>query len=70
MFRKNVYLNSSRLYHKTTAPKQKAPFFTKFELLHHGLKRHLADIGKANEVRSEIQHLATTYVNFVQDFTK
>ena len=37
--------------------------FTTFELLHQDLKRHLVDKNKANEVRSEIQHLATTYVN-------
>ena len=33
------------------------------ELLHDDLKRHLSDKTKANEVRNEIQHLATSYVN-------
>ena len=36
---------------------------TTFELLHQDLKRHLVDKSKANEVKSEIQHLPTTYVN-------
>ena len=42
---------------------RKSQVFTTFELLHQDLKRHLVDKNKANEVRSEIQHLATTYVN-------
>ena len=42
---------------------RKSQVFTTFELLHQDLKRHLVDKSKANEVRSEIQHLATTYVN-------
>ena len=42
---------------------RKSQFFTTFELFNQDLKRHLVDKSKANEVRSEIQHLATTYVN-------
>ena len=42
---------------------RKSQIFTTFELLHQDLKRHLVDKNKAKEVRSEIQHLATTYVN-------
>ena len=42
---------------------RKSQVFTSFELLHQDLKRHLVDKNKANEVRSEIHHLATTYVN-------
>ena len=42
---------------------RKSLFFTTFELFNQDLKRHLVDKSKANEVRSEIQHLATTYVN-------
>ncbi|XP_068734593.1 uncharacterized protein [Montipora capricornis] len=41
----------------------KSQVFTTFELLHDDLKRHLSDKTKANEVRNEIQHLATRYVN-------
>ena len=41
----------------------KSQVFTTFELLHDDLKRHLSDKTKANEVRNEIQHLATSYVN-------
>ena len=41
----------------------KSHVFTTFELLHQDLKRHLVDKSKANEVKNEIQHLATTYVN-------
>ena len=41
----------------------KSHVFTTFELLHQDLKRHLVDKSKANEVKSQIQHLATTYVN-------
>jgi len=41
----------------------KSHVFTTFERLHQDLKRPVADKNKANEERSEIQHLATTYVN-------
>ena len=41
----------------------KSQVFATFELLHDDLKRHLSDKTKANEVRNEIQHLATRYVN-------
>jgi len=34
-----------------------------FELPHQDIKRHLVDKHRASEVGSEIQHLATTYVN-------
>ena len=43
---------------------RKSQVFTTFELLHDDLMRHLWDKTKANEVRNEIQHLATSYVNF------
>ena len=42
---------------------RKSQVFTTFELLHQDLKRHLVAKNNANEVRSEIQHLVTTYVN-------
>jgi len=48
----------------------KSHVFKAFERLHQDLKRHLADKSKSNEVRSEIQLLATIYVNFVQAFAK
>ena len=45
---------------------RKSQVFTTFELLHDDLMRHLWDKTKANEVRNEIQHLATSYVNFYE----
>ena len=42
---------------------RKSQVFTTFEVLHQDIKRHLVEKNKANEIRSEIQHLATTYVN-------
>ena len=42
---------------------RKSQVFTTFELLHQDLRIHLVDKNKANKVRSEIQHLAASYVN-------
>ena len=49
---------------------RKSQVFTTFEFLHQDLKRHLVEKNKANEVRSEIQHLGTTCVNFFKPSLK